>query len=171
MRRPLATFLFALVLFQSLGLPLQRHWCGGAVAAVALLGQGHACCAPDAGGAARTGDHHAADLHLGCDRSASRVALAPQPAEPTPGFEARGCCFDDLVWRVDNLDAAGEPARLDIAAASSADRLPAGWSYAPDVALAQRLRPGAGLRAPPPYGSRAHTRPDQRRARLQVYLI
>ena len=88
-----------------------------------------------------------------------------------PSAGAQDCCFDDLVWRVDNADAVGETERLEVGVVASPSIDYAAWFDQADVRLTQRASSSAGLRGPPRYDDTAVERRDQRRARLQVYVI
>ena len=154
--RPLATALLALLLFQSVGLPLQRHWCGGRIARAGLVGDSHDYCA-----SAKTCASGAT--------SATPAAAEGHHVEPFAQYEsARSapCCFDEVRWEVRNAAAAGEVAEP---------------SVAPAPALPPRKSPGSGLAGPAlavvgPRGSPTPAEPrvlphGQARAYLQVYRI
>ncbi len=151
--RLLASYLLALLLFQSVGLPLQRHWCGGRIAEVGLLGDGHACCASAntlaSGTAVTTQRNHNAEAldHVG-------------------GAQTDECCFDELRWEVRNAAASNEISELSAAPAPALPTLPE---------LPLRLA-GSELAVDRPRGSPPAADPrvsprSQARAYLQVYLI
>lgn len=100
MSRLVSVSLLVLLLLQSLGLPLQQHWCGGAVAEVNLLGAARACCAADGKVLAASGSLMACkDVRV---TPAAPLLYVGSTAEIVRPAE---CCFDELQWEVHNVAA------------------------------------------------------------------
>ncbi len=152
-----ALSLLALLLLQSLGSPLERHWCGGAIAEVTLLGVDHMCCA-----GAKTCPAETTLAGIAKPQALHHATERIQSAEPDD------CCLDEVQWDVQNVVAASQRAQFGALVAGVArPHTPKSWigAFALEVQLSLTRQCGRPMDGHPPL-----TR-DQYRASLQVYLV